>query len=155
MNRRQMKLSSGKLARLADGTAIASQGDTSVIVTVVSKSKQMPSSGVLPLTVNYRQKSSASGRIPMNFLRRELGPTESEILTSRLIDRSLRPMFLTNYCYETQVICSTLAVDGYNIPDVLAINAASMAISLSDVPWNGPVAAVRVGFLSGKKSIFL
>lgn len=116
------------------------------MATVVSKST---ASGApfLPLTVDYRQKSSAAGRIPTNFFRRELGPTENEILTSRLIDRSLRPLFPDTFSGETQIVCNVVAVDGENNPDIVAVNAASTALSLSDVPWNGPVSAVRVGMV--------
>lgn len=114
------------------------------MVTAVSKTKPTPAS-FLPLVVDYRQKAAAAGRIPTNFLRRELGPTEKEILTSRLIDRSLRPLFPANYYYETQLMCNLLAVDAVNDPDIVSINAASAALSLSDIPWNGPVGAVRVG----------
>lgn len=146
--RKDLKISTGKYARFADGCAVATLGDTSVMVTAVSKTKPSPSS-FLPLVVDYRQKSAAAGRIPTNFLRRELGPSEKEILTSRLIDRSLRPLFLEGYNYDTQVICNILAMDSYNNPDVISINAASAALSVSDIPWNGPVGAVRVGFVNG------
>lgn len=117
------------------------------MVTAVSKTKPSPSS-FLPLVVDFRQKSAAAGRIPTNFLRRELGPSEKEILTSRLIDRSLRPLFLEGYNYETQVICNILAMDSTNNPDIISINAASAALSVSDIPWNGPVGAVRLGFVN-------
>ncbi|XP_067012652.2 polyribonucleotide nucleotidyltransferase 1, mitochondrial [Anabrus simplex] len=140
-----MTISTGKYARFADGCAVAELGDTSVMVTAVSKDKPSHTS-FLPLVVDYRQKAAAAGRIPTNFFRRELGPTEREILTSRLIDRSLRPLFPDNYNCETQLICNSLAVDGINYPDIASINAASAALSLSDIPWNGPVGAVRVGF---------
>lgn len=123
---------------------MAHLGDTSVLVTAVSKTKPS-SSTFLPLVVDYRQKAAAAGRIPTNFLRRELGPTELEILTSRVIDRSLRPMFPKNYFFDTQIMCNLLAVDSVHDADVLSINAASAALSLSDIPWNGPVGAVRVG----------
>ncbi|KAJ4434670.1 Polyribonucleotide nucleotidyltransferase 1, mitochondrial [Periplaneta americana] len=144
-NGRNLTLSTGKYARFADGCAVAELGDTSVMVTTVSKTKPSLSS-FIPLVVDFRQKAAAAGRIPTNFLRRELGPTEKEILTSRLIDRSLRPLFPDGYYYETQVMCNLLAVDGVNDPDILSINAASAALSLSDIPWNGPIGAVRVGF---------
>lgn len=119
------------------------------MVTAVSKTKAAPSS-FLPLVVDYRQKSAAAGRIPTNFFRRELGPSEKEILTSRVIDRSLRPLFPNKFNYETQVICNMLAVDSVNNPDVVAINAASAAVALSDIPWNGPVGAVRLGFIDNE-----
>lgn len=119
------------------------------MVTAVSKTKPSQSN-FLPLVVDYRQKSAAAGRIPTNFLRRELGPTEREILVSRLIDRSLRPLFPNGFNYETQIICNMLAVDGVYNPDIISINAASAALSLSDIPWNGPVGAVRVGFIDNE-----
>ncbi|KAK0098186.1 hypothetical protein PV326_010620 [Microctonus aethiopoides] len=142
-------LSTGKLAKFADGCAVATLGDTSVMVTSVSKTN-VSSNSFLPLVVDYRQKSAAAGRIPTNFLRRELGPSEHEILTSRLVDRSLRPLFPDGYCYETQIMCNILAIDGINSPDVLAINAASASLAVSDIPWNGPVAAVRVGLIDNQ-----
>lgn len=147
--RRNLTISTGQYARLADGSAVATLGDTSVMVTAVSKVKPT-TSNFLPLVVDYRQKSAAAGRIPTNFFRRELGPTEREILTSRVIDRSIRPLFPDNYQYETQIICNMLAVDGVNSPDVVSINAASAALSLSDIPWNGPVGAVRVGIIDNE-----
>ncbi|XP_026743161.1 polyribonucleotide nucleotidyltransferase 1, mitochondrial isoform X1 [Trichoplusia ni] len=139
-----LKLSTGQYARFADGACVATLGNTSILSTVVSKSKPSISS-FLPLVVDYRQKAAAAGRIPTNFLRRELGPTEREILTSRLIDRSLRPLFPANYCYDTHIACNMLAVDATNPPETIAINAASAALALSDVPWSGPVGAVRIG----------
>ncbi|XP_071963621.1 polyribonucleotide nucleotidyltransferase 1, mitochondrial-like [Antedon mediterranea] len=141
---RTIKISSGRLARFANGGAVVQIGETSVLVTAVSKTKPMQS-GFMPLTVDYREKAAAAGRIPTNHLRREMGQTDNEILTSRLIDRCIRPLFPKGYSYDTQIICNILAVDGYNDPDVISINAASAAISLSDIPWNGPIAAVRVG----------
>ncbi|XP_037500469.1 polyribonucleotide nucleotidyltransferase 1, mitochondrial [Rhipicephalus sanguineus] len=152
-NDQTLKLSSGKLAKFADGSAVAQIGDTSVMVTVVSKRKPSSSASFLPLVVDYRQKAAAAGRIPTNFLRRELGPTEKEILTSRVIDRSLRPLFPAGYFYETQLVCNLLAVDGVNDPDIVSLNAASAALSLSDVPWNGPIGAVRVGLIDGDVAI--
>ncbi|XP_018432129.1 PREDICTED: polyribonucleotide nucleotidyltransferase 1, mitochondrial [Nanorana parkeri] len=120
---RKMEIASGKLARFADGCAV--------------------------VKVDYRQKAAAAGRIPTNHLRRELGSTPHEILTSRIIDRSIRPMFPNGYFYDTQIICNLLAVDGINEPDILAINGASTALALSDIPWNGPVGAVRIGLVEG------
>ncbi|PSN44270.1 Polyribonucleotide nucleotidyltransferase 1 [Blattella germanica] len=148
-NGRNLTLSTGKYARFADGCAVGELGDTSVLVTTVSKTKPS-SSGFMPLIVDYRQKAAAAGRIPTNFLRRELGPSEKEILISRLIDRSLRPLFPDGYSCETQVMCNLLAVDGVNDPDVISINAASTALTLSDIPWNGPVGAVRIGLIDNE-----
>ncbi|XP_022818079.1 polyribonucleotide nucleotidyltransferase 1, mitochondrial [Spodoptera litura] len=139
-----LNIKTGQYARFADGACVATLGNTAILSTVVSRAKQS-SSSFLPLVVDYRQKAAAAGRIPTNFLRRELGPTEREILTSRLIDRSLRPLFPQNYFFDTQIVCNMLAVDSTNPPETVAINAASAALALSDVPWNGPVGAVRIG----------
>ncbi|KAL7855514.1 hypothetical protein AOLI_G00191180 [Acnodon oligacanthus] len=146
---RKLEISTGKLARFADGCSVVQLGETSVMVTAVSKTKPSPSH-FMPLVVDYRQKAAAAGRIPTNYLRREIGTTDMEILTSRLIDRSLRPLFPAGYFYDTQVLCNILAVDGVNDPDVLAINGASAALALSDIPWNGPVGAVRIGLVDGE-----
>ncbi|KAM8946909.1 polyribonucleotide nucleotidyltransferase 1, mitochondrial [Pelodytes ibericus] len=146
---RKLEISSGKFARFADGCAIVQLGETSVMVTAVSKTKPSPSQ-FMPLVVDYRLKSAAAGRIPTNYLRRETGSSNLEILTSRLIDRSVRPLFPSGYFYDTQILCNLLAVDGVNEPDVLAINGASAALAMSDIPWNGPVGAVRVGLVDGE-----
>ncbi|XP_044145352.1 polyribonucleotide nucleotidyltransferase 1, mitochondrial [Bufo gargarizans] len=146
---RKLEIASGKFARFADGCAVVKLGDTSVMVTAVSKTKPSPSQ-FMPLVVDYRQKAAAAGRIPTNHLRRELGSTPHEILTSRVIDRSIRPLFHAGYFYDTQILCNLLAVDGINEPDVLAINGASAALALSDIPWNGPVGAVRIGLIDGE-----
>lgn len=144
--RNKLSLSAGKYARFSDGAALAEIGNTSVLVTAVSKERSSPAN-FLPLVVDYRQKAAAAGRIPTNFLRRELGPNEHEVLTSRLIDRSLRPLFPAGFSNDTQIMCNLLAVDGIHDPDVVSINAASAALTLSDIPWNGPIGAVRVGML--------
>eukprot|EP00105_Crassostrea_gigas_P011946 XP_011427789.1 PREDICTED: polyribonucleotide nucleotidyltransferase 1, mitochondrial [Crassostrea gigas] len=149
VGKRDLTIETGKLAKFADGAAVIKQGETSVLVTVVSKSLSQPSS-FLPLTVDYRLKAAAAGRIPMNYFRRERGPTDNEILTSRVIDRSIRPLFPEDCQRELQVMCNVLAVDGENDPAVLSINAASCATALSLMPWNGPVGAVRVGYIDGK-----
>ncbi|KAF7488138.1 Polyribonucleotide nucleotidyltransferase 1 [Sarcoptes scabiei] len=152
-NSRSIKLSTGKLARMADGCAVVASGDTNVMATVVSKNKQSVGAGFVPLTVEYRQKAAAAGRIPTHHLRREIGSTEKEILTSRIIDRSIRPLFPKNFTCETQVTCNLLSLDSQNDPDVLAINAASTALALSDVPWNGPIGAVCVALDSNYECI--
>ncbi|KAK3523228.1 hypothetical protein QTP86_022951 [Hemibagrus guttatus] len=146
---RKLEISTGKLARFADGCSIVQLGETSVMVTAVSKTKPSPSQ-FMPLVVDYRQKAAAAGRIPTNYLRREMGTSDSEILTSRLIDRSIRPLFPAGYFYDTQVLCNILAADGVNDPDVLAINGASAALAVSDIPWNGPIGAVRIGLIDGE-----
>ncbi|XP_053685303.1 polyribonucleotide nucleotidyltransferase 1, mitochondrial [Sabethes cyaneus] len=149
---RVVHISTGKYARFADGCSVVSVGDTAVMVTAVAKQKASggASSSFLPLVVDYRQKAAAAGRIPTNFLRRELGPSEKEILAARLVDRSVRPLFSTEFRTETQLVCNMLAIDASNPPDVQAINAASAALSLSDIPWNGPVGAVRVGLVDNE-----
>ncbi|KAL6102111.1 pnpt1 [Pungitius sinensis] len=152
LGEKKLEISSGRFARFADGSAVVQLGDTSVMVTAVSKTKPSPSQ-FMPLVVDYRQKAAAAGRIPTNYLRREMGTTDNEILTSRLIDRAIRPLFPQGYFYDTQVLCNLLAVDGVNDPDVLAINAASAALSLSDIPWHGPIGAVRVGMVDGQMLI--
>uniref|UniRef100_A0A8C8HAH2 polyribonucleotide nucleotidyltransferase n=1 Tax=Oncorhynchus tshawytscha TaxID=74940 RepID=A0A8C8HAH2_ONCTS len=148
---KKLEISTGKLARFADGSAVVQLGDTTVMVTAVSKTKPSPSQ-FMPLVVDYRQKAAAAGRIPTNHLRRELGTTENEILTSRLIDRAIRPLFPAGYFYDTQVLCNLLAVDGVNDPDVLAINGASAALSLisyKPVLFFAP-RAVRIGLVNGE-----
>lgn len=149
-NGRSMHIETGGLARLADGAAVATLGDTAVLVTAVSKSRNSPSPGFMPLTVDYRQKYAAAGRIPSNYFRRELAPTDKEILTSRIIDRSVRPLFPEGYCNDTQLSCQLMAVDGLHDPDVVSINAASAALAVSDIPWRGPVGSVRVGLIDGE-----
>ncbi|CAF0885958.1 unnamed protein product [Adineta ricciae] len=141
-----------ELARFSDGSAIAQMNNTSVLVTSVSKAKVLSANppSFLPLTVDYREKAAAAGRIPTNHLRRELGLTDHEILTGRMIDRSIRPLFLNGYTYDTQVTCNILSADGTTEPDVLAINAASASLATSDIPWNGPIAAVRIGSIDGR-----
>lgn len=146
--RPDLVLNCGKLAKFADGCVTVTLDNTTVMATAVSKIKSNDTSFV-PLTVSYHQKAAALGRIPLNFLRRDLGQNENEILTSRLIDRSIRPLFAPGFNWETQIVCTPLAIDGSNFPDVLAINAASAALSVSDIPWNGPVGAVRVGLIDG------
>ncbi|XP_066979423.1 polyribonucleotide nucleotidyltransferase 1, mitochondrial [Macrobrachium rosenbergii] len=149
-NGRSLLLETGEYARLADGAAVATVGNTSVLVTAVSKNRNGPHPGFMPLTVDYRQKYAAAGRIPSNYLRRELAPTDKEILTGRIIDRSIRPLFAEGYFGDTQVSCQLLAVDGLHDPDVACINAASAALAISDIPWEGPVGSVRVAYIDGE-----
>ncbi|XP_053393907.1 polyribonucleotide nucleotidyltransferase 1, mitochondrial-like [Mercenaria mercenaria] len=152
---KRLYLEFGQMAKFADGSVVAKYGDTAVLVAVTSRTESMPNAQFLPLTVDYRQKSAAAGRIPTNHLRRELGPTDKEILTSRVIDRSLRTLFPGDYFNETQITCNLLSVDGVNDPDVVSINAASAALTFSDVPWNGPVGAVRVGHVKDTDSFVI
>jgi len=147
---REIHIESGKLAKLADGAALVSMGETVIIVTAVSATKVKDGQDFFPLTVEYKEKAAAVGRIPGSYFRREGRPTEKEILTCRMIDRPLRPLFPKGYFYDTQIIAILLSADGQNDPDILAINGASAALMVSDVPWAGPIGAVRVARVNGQ-----
>uniref|UniRef100_UPI0040560A6E polyribonucleotide nucleotidyltransferase n=1 Tax=Candidatus Electronema sp. TaxID=2698783 RepID=UPI0040560A6E len=147
---RSMVFETGKLAKQASGSVVVSCGDTVVLVTAVAEKKAKDDMGFMPLTIEYQERLYAAGRIPGNYFRREIGrPSEKEILTSRLIDRPLRPLFPKNWRSETQVIATVFSADTEMDPDILAMNGASAALALSDVPWAGPVAAARVGYVDG------
>jgi polyribonucleotide nucleotidyltransferase len=145
---RTLRLETGRLARQADGAVLATYGETTVLATVVSD--RTPKSGVdfFPLTVNYQEKTYAAGKIPGGYFKREGRPTEKETLVSRLIDRPIRPLFAEGYRNETQVIVTVLSYDMENEPDVVAMAASSAALTLSGVPFMGPVGAARVGLLN-------
>ena len=147
---RDLHIETGKLAKLADGAALVTMGETVIIVTAVSATKVKDGQDFFPLTVEYKEKAAAVGRIPGSYFRREGRPTEKEILTCRMIDRPLRPLFPKGYFYDTQVIAILLSADGQNDPDILALNGASAALMVSDIPWAGPIAAVRVARVAGK-----
>ena len=147
---RKLTLETGRIARQADGAVLATYGETTVIATVVAA--KTPKEGVdfLPLTVNYQEKFFAAGRIPGGYFKREGRPTEKETLTSRLIDRPVRPLFADGWRCDTQVIVTTLSHDLENDPDIVAMVAASAALTLSGVPFMGPVGAARVGFINNE-----
>jgi len=147
---RKLTLETGRIARQADGAVLANYGETTVIATVVAA--KTPKEGVdfLPLTVNYQEKFFAAGRIPGGYFKREGRPTEKETLTSRLIDRPVRPLFADGWRCDTQVIVTTLSHDLENDPDIVAMVAASAALTLSGVPFMGPVGAARVGFINNE-----
>src|ERR1043165_5946051 len=147
---REFSIEMGKVARQADGAAYVSYGDTVVLATACAAKEAKEGVTFLPLTVDYRENTYAAGRIPGGFFKREGRPTEKEILTSRLIDRPLRPLFPKGYGNETQVIAFVLSADGQNDPDVLAINGASAALAISAIPFFHPIGAVRVGRVGGK-----
>ena len=147
---RTLTLETGKVARQADGAVIASYGESTVIATVVSAKEPKPGIDFLPLTCNYQEKFYAAGRIPGGYFKREGRPTERETLVSRLIDRPVRPLFAKGYRCDTQVIVTTLSHDLENDPDILAMVAASAALTLSGVPFMGPIGAARVGFINGE-----
>ncbi len=147
---RQLSLETGRLARQAHGSVLASYGDTVVLATAVSQYEARPNMDFLPLTVDYVEKTFAAGKIPGGFFKREGRASEKEILTSRLIDRSMRPLFPKGYDRETQIIVTVLSADRDNDPDMLSLIAASAALGVSDIPHNGPVASVRMGRVDGK-----
>jgi polyribonucleotide nucleotidyltransferase len=148
-----MSIQTGKVAKQASGSVVVQYGDTIVLVTVVSTHEER-TSDFLPLTVEYQEKVYAAGRIPGNYFRREIGrPSEKETLTARLIDRPIRPLFPKGYRCETQVIATVLSMDQENDPDTLAMVGASAAIHISDIPFAGPIAAVRVGRIDGELRI--
>jgi polyribonucleotide nucleotidyltransferase len=143
-------LETGRIARQADGAVLATLGETSVLATVVSSKSAKEGIDFLPLTVNYQEKAFAAGRIPGGYFKREGRPTERETLISRLIDRPIRPLFVDGYRCDTQVIVTVLSHDLENDPDILAMVAVSAALTLSGVPFQGPVGAARVGYINGE-----
>ena len=142
---KQIIIESGKVAKQADGAVTVQCGETIVIVAAVGATKAKEGQDFFPLTVDYREKAAAAGKFPGGYFKREGRPTEKEILTSRLIDRPIRPLFPKGWYNEVQVQSIVLSADGENDPDVLAIVGASAALMTSDIPWAGPLGAVRVG----------
>lgn len=140
----------GKVARSADGSVTVQMGETVVLVTAVSETRMKEGQDFFPLSVEYKEKAAAAGMFPGGYFKREGRPTEKEILTCRMTDRPLRPLFPKGYLYDTQVIALLLAADGQNDADILAMNGASAALCVSDIPFNGPVGAVRVGRINGE-----
>ena len=148
-----MTIQTGKVAKQASGSVVVQYGDTIVLVTTVSAHQERAAS-FLPLSVEYQEKIYAAGRIPGNYFRREIGrPSEKETLTARLIDRPIRPLFPNNYRYETQVIATVLSMDQENDPDTLAMVGASAALTISDIPFAGPIASVRVCRIDGQLQV--
>jgi len=149
-NGTQIELSTGKLAKQADGAVVLKQGNTMLLATVVSAKEAKSGVDFLPLSVDYQEKYAATGRIPGGFLRREARLSDYEVLISRLVDRALRPLFPENYHAETQVQISLISADKEIMPDALAGLAASAAIAVSDIPFNGPISEVRVAKIDGQ-----
>jgi len=149
-NGQPLTIETGKVARQADGAVIVTYGETKVLCTVVSAKKMREGQDFFPLTVNYAEKFYAAGKIPGSFFRRERGATERETLICRLIDRPMRPLFPKGYMFETQIMPSVISVDLVNDPDTLAMVAASASVTVSDIPFEGPIAAVRVGRVDGQ-----
>ncbi len=147
---RTLTLETGHIAKQANGSCVARYADTMVLAACVAEKEGDPTRGFLPLTVDYREKMYAAGKIPGGFFKREGRPSEKEILSCRMTDRSLRPLFPEAFCAEIQVLLNVLSHDTENDSDVLGLNAGSLAVNLSDVPFPGPVGAVRVGMVDGK-----
>src|SRR5215475_8727237 len=147
---KKLTFETGKLAKQAHGSAVVRMGDNVVLATAVSNADPREGIDFFPLTVDYREYTYAAGRIPGGFIKREGRPSEREILTSRMIDRPIRPLFPDGFRCETQVIAFVLSADTSNDPDVAAINGASCALAVSDIPFQGPIGAVRVGLMDGQ-----
>ena len=147
---RRLVLETGKLARQADGAVLATYGDTTVLCTAVAMKAAKPGQDFFPLTVNYQEKTFAAGKIPGGFFKREGRPSEKETLVSRLIDRPLRPLFVPGFVNETQVVCTVLSHDFENEPDVVSMIGASAALTISGIPFLGPIGGARVGYIDGQ-----
>ena len=147
---KKISIETGKLAKQADGSVVVKMGDTMLLATVVSSQDAKEGSDFLPLSVDYQEKYASTGRIPGGFLKRESRLSDYEILISRLIDRALRPMFPEDYHADTQVMVSLISADKNIMPDALAALAASAALTISDIPFNGPISEVRVARIDGK-----
>src|SRR6476660_4000954 len=145
---RKLTLETGKVARQADGAVVATYGETTVLAAVVAAKQPKEGIDFLPLTVNYTEKYYAAGRIPGGYFKRERGPTEKDTLTSRLIDRPIRPLFADGWRCDTQVIITVLSHDQENDPDIVAMVAASAALTLSGAPFMGPIGGARVAFVN-------
>ncbi|MEL7214266.1 MAG: polyribonucleotide nucleotidyltransferase [Pseudomonadota bacterium] len=148
-----LTLETGKVARQADGSVIATLGETSVMANVTFAKEQKPGQDFFPLTVHYNEKYYAAGKVPGGFFKREARPTEKETLTSRLIDRPIRPLFVDGFKNEVLVICTVLSHDLVNDPDIVAMIAASAALTISGAPFMGPIAGARVGFVDGEYTL--
>src|SRR6201987_4397104 len=147
---RSLVLETGKLARQADGAVLATYGETTVLCTAVAVRTAKPGQDFFPLTVNYQEKTFAAGKIPGGFFKREGRPSEKETLVSRLIDRPLRPLFFPGFVNETQIICTVLSHDLENDPDIVSLIGASAALTISGIPFLGPVGGARVGYIDGE-----
>ena len=150
LGNKELIVETGKVAKQADGSVVIRYGDTIVLVAAVSSRTAREGLDFFPLTVEYRENSFAAGRIPGNYFRREGRPGEKEILTCRMIDRPVRPLFADGYRFETQIVASVISSDAENDPDVIAITGASCALYLSDIPFENPIAGIRIGLTDGK-----
>ena len=146
---RKLVLETGKVARQADGAVMATYGETTVLCTAVAQREPREGIDFFPLTVNYQEKAFAAGKIPGGFFKREGRPAEKETLSSRIIDRSIRPLFADGFRNETQVITTVLSHDLENDPDIVALVGASAALTISGIPFLGPIGGARVGYIDG------
>jgi polyribonucleotide nucleotidyltransferase len=146
----EMIFETGKIAKLADGAVTVQMGETIVLVTAVSQTKMKEGQDFFPLSVEYKEKAAAAGRFPGGYFKREGRPTEKEILVCRMTDRPLRPLFPKGYLYDTQIVALLLSADGENDADILSMNGASAALCISDIPFAGPIGAVRIGRVDGQ-----
>ena len=147
---RPLKIESGQIARQAGGSVMISYGETSILATVCCSNEPREGIDFLPMQVEYREKHYAGGKIPGGFFKREAKPTDAEVLTSRLTDRPIRPLIPKNYRHELQIMLTTMSYDKINTPDVVAAIGASAALLLSPVPFDGPIASVKVGLIDGE-----
>src|SRR6201993_5099819 len=147
---RRLVLETGRIARQADGAVLATYGETTVLCTAVGVRSVKPGQDFFPLTVNYQEKAFAAGKIPGGFFKREGRPSEKETLVSRLIDRPIRPLFAPGFLNETQVVATVLSHDLENDPDIVALIGASAALTISGIPFLGPIAGARVGYIDGQ-----
>ena len=147
---RTLTLETGRIARQADGAVLATYGETSVLATVVADRSPKPGLDFFPLTVNYQEKAYAAGKVPGGYFKREGRPSEKETLVSRLIDRPIRPLFVKGFKNETQVIATVVSHDLENDADIVALVAVSAALTISGVPFQGPIGGARVGFIDGE-----
>ena len=147
---RDLIVETGKVAKQADGSVVIRYGETMLLVAAVSGRTAKEGLDFFPLTVEYREAAFSAGRIPGNYFRREGRPNEKEVLTARMIDRPVRPLFADGYRFETQIIASVISADADNDPDVVAMTGASCALYLSDIPFENPIAGIRIGLIEGK-----
>ena len=146
---RELIVETGRVAKQADGAVVIRYGETMLLVTAVSARTAKEGLDFFPLTVEYRESAFSAGRIPGNYFRREGRPNEKEVLTARMIDRPVRPLFADGYRYETQIVGTVISADSDNDPDVIAMTGASCALYLSDIPFENPIAGIRIGLIDG------
>src|SRR5882762_9709797 len=150
LGKETVKIETGHIAKQANGAVVVTAGETVVLVTAVASAKPKAGADFFPMTVDYRERTYAAGRIPGGFFKREGKARDKEVLTSRLIDRSIRPLFPEGFTHEVQISAIVLSSDGINYPDILCMIRASAALRVSDLPFNGPISSVRIGRMDGQ-----